>query len=141
VLDPELDRVSLVNQQQNFLKKILQELLNISDSVNTYRASHPLNRFYTFKRGERIASCLNKIYISRELMLIIKKTNHRAKIKVNYTYNLIVSLKPGVSIQKSQEIWRINNSAMKNTELMNNLREMINDIKQTLCSVRDAVLI
>jgi hypothetical protein len=61
VLNPELDRASLANQQQDSLRELLIDLINISGSVDAFRVSHSLNRFYIFKRGKRIISCLNKI--------------------------------------------------------------------------------
>jgi hypothetical protein len=73
-------------------------------------------------------------------MLIIKKTEHRAGIRVNYTHSLVVSLRSEVSVQKGQETWCTNNLAMKDTELTDSLGAIINDIKQTLHSVRDTVL-
>jgi hypothetical protein len=37
-------------------------------------------------------------------MLIVKKTDYRAGIGVDYTHGLIVFLRPGARIQKGQEI-------------------------------------
>ena len=139
VLDPELDRASSAIQQQNPSREALQDLLNASSSVDAFRATHPLHRFFTFKRGERIASRLDRIYISRELMPIMAKAEHRAGIGIDHTHGPVVTLRPGARIQKGQETWRMNNLAMRDPELTDSLSAMITDIEQTLRPVRDAV--
>jgi hypothetical protein len=74
------------------------------------------------------------------MMPIVKKTDHRAGIRVDHTHGLIVFITPRASVQKGQETWCMNNTAMKDAELTDSLGAMIQDMTQILCSVRDAVL-
>ena len=98
-----------------------------------------MNKFYTFKRGNRIASRLDRIYASRDLLPCVKRAEHKAGIGVDHTHGPVVSLSAATRVRKGQETWRMNNSAMNNAELLTDLSELIINMTNTLRPVRSAV--
>jgi hypothetical protein len=72
-------------------------------------------------------------------MPTVFKIEHRAGIGVNHTHDSVATLKPGTRVQKGQETWRMNNSALKDPRLVNQLKNTMLNMTNRLRSVSNTV--
>ena len=112
-----LDRSSGVDYQNDTSVPALRELLTAANAVDMFRETHPNERTFTFKRGVETASRIDRVYIDRLLAPLVHKTEHKVGIGVDHSHGPAVSLTAARKVEKGKETWRINNSALLDSDL------------------------
>lgn len=77
--------------------------------------------------------------MSRTILPLVTKVEHKAGLGVDHTHGPVVSLSLRAKVKKGQETWCMNNSVLEDAELIDTLRRLIINMVNTISPVKNAI--